>query len=624
VIDCPICHVKNNDDARFCAECGQRLASQGGPSLNEAIPAAQAPRQAAPPPAQAAPPPIPSEQQRPKLKSPLLSGDDDYGSGGAGGGSGAAQQYGGAGGDDAGVNRLRQMGGQQRQQPVDPATDPNRPFKNPYDPRNAMPPENQQPSGSQEGPRKLRSPLLSGEEFDDSDFAEQDPPPANIRGGGLRSPLLGGGEGGGGGSRSPKLGGGRQGSYDDADEEPHTGGGGLRSPLLGGGGDYGGTDRRRAEDAQYGGQERRRGLRSPILGGGGGEYYDDYEEDDEPIDEDNPNVLRSPLLAAKRPLSDRPRTGPMPAQSNTKNPPPVGQMPDIGRNLPNPSNSYTSLRSVRNAAPSSTPAPQAVPPVPTEPVPQQYQQQPYNMYQQQQGQQQQGQQQQGYQGHPQGLLPHQQPAPTPQQPAAGNQAPGVGSWGASTGSPSNPAQQAPPGQSPVGPPTNVPPSFSSVQPERRPPAEPPAVPTAQPIRPDEVARFNRATERSTEDSINVQAPISGTQAAISPGKLSMDEPTRGARRRPGLLSSGYGDDEEDNQQSYSAPSPYRRDELAQPSPLPKIIGALAMVLFLVKAFSFFTGFMASDWKNFSWLMLDQITMLGMYLCVAVLAFTRKD
>lgn len=611
MIDCPICHVKNNDDARFCAECGQRLTAQSSaPSLSEPIQAASPPRQAAPPPQQAAPPPA-AQPERPKLKSPLLSGGEDEYSGGAGGGIGGPQQYGGAGGDDAGMNRLRQMGSRP-QQPLEPAIDPNRPFKNPYDPRNAAPPENQPPSGQAEAPRKLRSPLLSGEEFDDSDFAEQDPPPANVRGGGLRSPLLGGGEGGGGGLRSPMLGGGRQG-YDDIDEEPPTGGSGLRSPLLGGGGDYSGVERRRASDAAYGGQERRRGLRSPILGGaGGGEYYDDYE-DEEPIDEDDPNVLRSPLLAARRPLTDRPRNEAAPSQSNAKNPPRPGQPPDIGRNLPNPSNSYTSLQAVRNVSQPQQQPPQAVPPAPTEPVPAHYQQQQYNPYQQPQQQP----PQQAY-----------QPAPAPQP---SSHAPGVGAWGmgGAAPAPSAPAQPAPAPQapsqpSPSAPPMNVPPSFSSAYTDRRPAPEPAApVPTAQPVRPDEVAKFNRATEKSTEGSINVQAPISGAQPALPPSPPADEPVVRGGRRRPGLLSSGY-EDEEEASSDYSAPSMFRNQVSAPPSPLPKIIGAVAMVLFLIKAFSFVTGFMASDWKQFSWLMMDQVTMLGIYLCVAVLAFTRKD
>jgi hypothetical protein len=605
VIDCPICHVKNNDDARFCAECGQRLTGQSSTSsLTEPTPALpprsaapspqqpqqppQQPAQAPPPPAQAAPPP--ADQHRPRLKSPLLSGDEDYGGGPQQFGAGQAGTT-----DDAGVNRLRQMGNRPEPGNANPSVDPNRPFKNPYDPRNSMPQDQQQPS-SGEAHRKLRSPLLSGEEFDDSDFAEQDPPPSNVRGGGLRSPLLGGGEGGGG-LRSPMLGGGRgQQQYEeDYDDEPQ-GGGGLRSPLLGGGAGgagYSGAERRRAADQQYGGTERRKGgLRSPILGGGTDEYYDDYYEDDEAIDEDNPNVLRSPLLAAKRPLSDRPRNESAPAQSNMQNPPPAGQMPDIGRNLPSPSSSYTSLRSIKNAGGPAQQPPQMVPPAPQEPQPQPYSQRPYE--------------------------PQQPMAPA----ATGGAMPGPGPQSAppqpSFGSPS-PTPPGPPSQ-PSGPPQSVPPSFSRHESQPMAPQPAPSVPTAQPVRPDEISTFNRASGPSTEGSINVQPPISNSKTPSYKDDAATDEPValRG-KRRAGLLSNYDGDNEESE---YAAPSPFQSN--APASPLPKIICAIASILFLVKTWSFMTGFMSSDWRNFSWLMMDQLTMIGMYLCVAILAFTRRD
>lgn len=247
MIDCPICHVKNNDDARFCAECGQRLGGQTGPS--------GAPTEPVPPTARTQPPQAdqPTGSSR-KLHSPLLNDSaDNYP---------PADIPSSQSGSD--VNRLRQMSSRQQ----DPPPTPDRPYKNPYDPRNDprnVPPESSSPPQAQEPQRKLRSPLLSGEEFDESEFSDQDPP-SNARGGNLRSPLLGGGESTNQGFRSPLLGGGRRPEYEDSDEDQQAGGAGLRSPLLGGGGSYGSDDRRRIQpQTPYGGNERRSGLRSPIL-----------------------------------------------------------------------------------------------------------------------------------------------------------------------------------------------------------------------------------------------------------------------------------------------------------------------------------------------------------------------
>lgn len=226
MIDCPICHVKNNDDARFCLECGQRLGGQAGPSGMPPEAAQQRPVQQQPPlsqpqPQQPPPQSQPPEQPRQKLRSPMLDDSDDEPMPQGGGGYGAPQQSPGE------VNRLRQMSSRQQ----DPPNAPDRQFKNPYDPRNA-PPEAQAPAHPPEQhQRKLRSPLLSGEEFDE-EFPDDPAQSGSRSGAGLRSPLLGGGEGGGGGGlRSPMLGGGggakQQPQYDEYDDEPQGGGGSL-------------------------------------------------------------------------------------------------------------------------------------------------------------------------------------------------------------------------------------------------------------------------------------------------------------------------------------------------------------------------------------------------------------
>lgn len=558
MIDCPICHVKNNDDARFCAECGQRLSAQTGPTTG--------PVEAAPPPA---PRPAPQQDQGRRLHSPLLGGEALEG------GEISPQQA--ASGE---VNRLRQMSARQQDPPAMP---PERQFKNPYDPRNDprnLPPEGASPPQAQDQ-RKLRSPLLSGEEFDEEPYYEEEPP-SNARGGSLRSPLLGGGGGGGegGGSfRSPLLGRGQ--GYEDYDEEPQGGGGGLRSPLLGGGAGgagYSGSDRRRPPapaDTPYGGNERRRGgLRSPILGGGDDEYggYDDYY-DDEPVDEDNPNVLRSPLLAAKRPLTDRPRNEPAPTNSHMQHPPRPGEVPDLGPNQGKPSSSYTSLRAIQHGgnAPAPQTAPQAVPPMPQQAQPQQAQ--------------------------PPMQMPQQ-----PQQPPS-----------------SVPPTSVPPSfqSQPSGPPTNVPPSFQ--QPVSAAPASvPPSFqsPQAQPVRPPE----------PTTEPITIQPPTpSRSLPAYGTDKDESESapPRNIAKGRPKLLSSSYEDEEATDDY---APAPYGNYGV-QPQggggPLPKILGGIGVVLLIMKGLAF-KDFMATDWAKVAWLMTDQLIMMGLIVAFIVLCFTRRD
>lgn len=281
MIDCPICQQKNDDDARFCAECGQRLT--GAAAVKEASPPPAAPLPI--PPSQTVAPQPPAQ---PKLVSPLLSGAvmDNQG-------AGSRADTGGE------VDRLRQMSARTSDKP-DPTPGSELPFKNPFDPRNTYGADasptvaaSPTPTGKPKSRPRLHSPLLEAEEFEDGDPVLDDTPPAIPgRGGKFRSPLLGGGSGGGAGQVD---------NYYDA-PPAEGGGGGLRSPLLGGGA-YTGGERRLKENPGYGGSERRAGLRSPLLSSAGdsaGEYFEGEDAEYDPYeDDDNPNVLRSPLLAAR-------------------------------------------------------------------------------------------------------------------------------------------------------------------------------------------------------------------------------------------------------------------------------------------------------------------------------------
>ena len=592
MIDCPICHVKNDDDARFCAECGQRLSpSSGQPDAGARRPDAQDPsgRQ---------------QGQGTRLNSPLLSGGpEDIPA------TGAA--------DAAEVNRLRQMTSRGKdERPVAPPVET--PYKNPYDPRNNPLNANQaQPQGGQgsEPPKnKLRSPLLSGEDFDDDDYQEEAPPPTG-RGGHLRSPLLGGGDSGsgGGGLRSPLLGGGggggRQQPHDDYDnEEQGHSSSGLRSPLLGGGGgsNYPGSDRRKPTNASFDGQDRRKsGLRSPILGGSDDHddyQYNDYDDDDEPIDEDNPNVLRSPLLAAKRPLTDRSTAAKSPAGSYAQNAA-RGIQPSEAQQFAqapqSPASSYTSLRSISSASRS---APTSVPPAPNQPG------SPPAMGQPQSGPPGQATAPQGYQygvnqqaGGPQG-------APG----ISGNPQAGMGGVPQQGGMPApmSGGMQTSPAQGPQGWPQPGGPS-SLTSPSN-------AGPQTQPPSPE--------TNQAITGGIRVQPPKSGTSSTDmitalaktgNTGTVSPDYDTP----RPKTRSRMPGQAAVDEDQDYP-PNPVYGGQQEPPSPLPKIIAGVACLLLLLKAWAMM-GFFGSQWVQVQWLVIDQIVALATVACLIVLALRTK-
>lgn len=298
MIDCPICHVPNDDDARFCAECGQRLQQptpQPGPppavppgTFTGAFNQINAPAEQ---PASPAPAPSPTPEHSPavaasKLHSPLLGASSSVPSGPGPGASDPISS------NNPELDRLRRM------------TRDNEP---PAGVPTGAPPEPDQ--GHSQPPRKLRSPLLAQEEFDDDEptsfGGQQGGGQAGSHGSAfphrqsaqLRSPLLGNDEGG---EQHPP----------DKSTGDTSRGGKMRSPLLGGG--RGGAEPE-YDDYQNNNQGPPRGgntgsgkkLRSRMLSGGGDDYggsnfEEDYEEDPY-ADEDNPNMLRSPLLAAKRP-----------------------------------------------------------------------------------------------------------------------------------------------------------------------------------------------------------------------------------------------------------------------------------------------------------------------------------
>lgn len=355
MIECPICHVMNEDQSFFCSECGQRFS----PAQSTGFPQQSTPWQgSAPPPS--APQTIPPQPP-----------------------SGYAAEPGYQPGLQPFAPEPQTGGG------FPPAT--GAPLFQP------QPNNNVETSGAPEHPAdagrkrpRLHSPILGGGSDDEDDF-DSEPPQAPTKRGGLRSPLLrgddeepttnkrgriskprsddydpgddAGSHGKGRGLRSPLLGG-----EDEPDELPQQRGSGkrsgsLRSPLLRGDDadefdkpkqkdKTGFPHRRRAEDFvddddDIDGQGRSGGrpLRSPLLGGADGEphpgrrstdvpgktptgghrrlhspvldgtgefYYDDYAaEESEPYDEDDPNVLRSPLLAARQKVAvEKPQPAP--------------------------------------------------------------------------------------------------------------------------------------------------------------------------------------------------------------------------------------------------------------------------------------------------------------------------
>ena len=423
MIECPICRVMNEDMARFCAECGQRLSGPAAPPAQP--PAGQPPAGAAPEPASK-----PAKAPGPKLHSPLLGGDP-------GGGQVEDQR--------ADFSRLR--GGPSRASSGGDSGQPERSGKG------------------------LRSPLLGGGEPDM--FPEPDPGAGRPKRG-LKSPLLGGNEpefeephgrptpGRGGGLRSPLLGG------TDADfDEPAApkSGRGLRSPLLGGEPEF--AEPAPQRPAGGGASARGGSLRSPLLGGtdafsGGGGY------EPEPEQPENPNVLRSPLLAAKVPMSERPAKPASPPPAPPQMPAQGGPSPSVNEAM---IDAFTGGRPQQpgNVSPAYTPgyapaqpAPMQAAPLPPAPQPVAYT--PPTP--------------QPVQPMPSAFAPSAQPAPA--QPAPAPPAPA-------------PAPQASSPYAPPVAPQQPPPAPSRYAPEPTPPA-----PQPEPERPASFVRPGRG--RSTLDS----------------------------------------------------------------------------------------------------------------------------
>jgi len=185
-----------------------------------------------------------------------------------------------------------------------------------------------------------------------------------------------------------------------------------------------------------------------------------------------------------------------------------------------------------------------------------------------------------------------------------------------------PARAAQPPIAPQGPPTNVPPSFiAGFSGASSGPGANPSVPSAQPIRPPEPEA--NTTTTSTR-GINVQPP---TPSRSLPSYKSQDsgagtdEPIK-TKGRSKILSSGY--EGQDDTDDYVPATADRYAVAPRPSsPIPKIIGVVAVLLLLMKAWAF-KDFVSTDWGKIAWLVTDQFVTMGIIICLAVLAFTRKD
>jgi hypothetical protein len=324
VIECPVCHVSNDDQARFCLECGQRFSpptsarpsGQGSqPSPTQGFPNKPAnnpymdnnsasgrnPQDENPP-------------KRPKLHSPMLQGDDMD--------------------DDYPTSVYAEI--------------PD---------RGAKPLGKGKPGG-------LRSPLLGGGDDDDFDEAPRSPakplkgaPPKGK--GGLRSPLLGGADDEDDYEEDFPLRDKKSASANTTSHFPHrnrtpiadpenlpapgqaTGGRPhLRSPLLEGDDDFE-EPRTKQRPEPMRGQKSPGGGRfgaPPAPSGRPGKLHsplfdsadsndDYYEEENEYVEIDDPNVLRSPLLAARSKVPIAPHEDP--PQQRVQHVPPAQMRPPM-------------------------------------------------------------------------------------------------------------------------------------------------------------------------------------------------------------------------------------------------------------------------------------------------------
>lgn len=309
MIECPICHVMNEDGAHFCAECGQRF-SPAGPPQPPALGTVQPGFSQPPGPAQNQPftPSNTPDNQWNQMPNSYNEPPNQPNQPNQGNPGGPPQQP---------KKRLHSpiLGGGYEDEPEpEPEVKRGRPSMR----------GGQDTTGSK--PKHLRSPLLGGGDDDDQFDEEPRRNPTPRAGskpatkGGLRSPLLGGADDDGDYDEPQARGGFPHRSRDIQDEEqPERGGArGLRSPLLGGGSDDSDdsafsslrrtnrpsgsfpNDRRTKPDVWDPGSDEPSGkprrLRSSLLGGGSTDDYDDYDDEDEEIAD--PKALRSPLLRA--------------------------------------------------------------------------------------------------------------------------------------------------------------------------------------------------------------------------------------------------------------------------------------------------------------------------------------
>ncbi|HIA53209.1 MAG TPA: zinc ribbon domain-containing protein [Candidatus Melainabacteria bacterium] len=343
MIECPICHVMNEDGAHFCAECGQRFTPAGPPqppALGSVQPGFSQPPG---PPQTFNPPQSPNPADNHWNQMPNNYPPDQPNQPNQGNTGGHPEQP---------KKRLHSpiLGGGYEDEP-----EPEPEVKRGRSSMRGGGPE----SGGK--PKHLRSPLLGGADDDDDDDYEEPRRTPNARPGkpgtkgGLRSPLLGGADDDDDYDEPQSRGGFPRRSRDMQDDEPHERGSGrgLRSPLLGGGSDDDDSafsslrrtnkptgnfpnDRRSKPDVwdpgSEGGSGKRPRLRSSLLGGGSADDYDDYEDEDEEIAD--PKALRSPLLRAV--TSPHDQVPPAKPQQQHQPPAPQPQAPQQYQQGPEP------------------------------------------------------------------------------------------------------------------------------------------------------------------------------------------------------------------------------------------------------------------------------------------------
>jgi hypothetical protein len=285
VIQCPICHVLNEDRSLFCAECGQRFTP---PAAAHEAPAPMSPPENINP---TPPPEAPIKRPAVKLHSPILGGGSEPEEPMPGRNRFANSRFGSGNAptpDARNRGPARQNFGDEEDNETVPKAKPRKGLHSPLlDFGDDEPEEFDAPAKSQGMfPHRNRLPSNTNQPNTNQPDLGNDPRPPRPQGkGGLRSPLLGG---------------------DDVDQYDDN------------------------EDDFSNPNQPRKKLRSPVLDGNprSNRYVP------EPVVEikEESNVLRSPLLAAKVPLAEKPVPGPAPAVP----PMPVPPMPVQPANMNQP------------------------------------------------------------------------------------------------------------------------------------------------------------------------------------------------------------------------------------------------------------------------------------------------